>query len=363
MGILQEEEDEGLGYGSSLAVPSAQEIVRNDAQNIPERYIKKVEDRPRDSDISTSFSDDIPIVDLSLLAAGDEHERAKLDAASQEWGFFQMINHGADDVLRKMKAAMADFFDLPLSEKKRYGMAANDIEGYGQGYVVSEDQKLDWNDLLFLITLPATSRRFKYWPLTIPAFKEAVEEYAGVIERVSDEIFGNLSLLMGVERGFLKKLHGDVKQGIRMNYYPSCARPDLVLGVSPHSDSSSITLLLQDDDTTALQIKHEGVWVPVNPIPNALVVNIGDAMEAWSNGRYKSIEHRAVTNLEKARISAAAFVIPGNDVELNPLETMVDHHLQPRIFKDGVKYIEYLRYTLGKKMEGKLANIEYLKLN
>lgn len=85
-------------------------------------------------------------------------------------------------------------------------------------------------------------------------------------------------------------------------------------------------------------------------------------VQAWSNGRYKSIEHRAVTNVEKPRISAAAFVIPGNDVKLNPLETMVDEKLQPRVFKDGVDYVEYLRFTLAKKMEGKLANIDYLKL-
>lgn len=101
-------------------------------------------------------------------------------------------------------------------------------------------------------------------------------------ERVSDEIFANLSLLMGVERDFLKHLHEDVKHGLRMNYYPRCVRPDLVLGVSPHSDSSSITLLVQDDEITALQIKHEGMWVPVKPIPNAFVVNIGDVMEVKS---------------------------------------------------------------------------------
>ena len=61
-------------------------------------------------------------------------------------------------------------------------------------------------------------------------------------------------------------------------------------------------------------------------------------------------------------MSAAAFVIPGNDVKLDPLESMVDEKLQPRVFKDGVDYIEYVRYTLAKKMEGKIANIEYLKL-
>ncbi|KAG8380738.1 hypothetical protein BUALT_Bualt06G0047300 [Buddleja alternifolia] len=360
MGTI-EKDDEGLGYGSSLPVPSVQEIVRNDAQNIPERYVKNLEDRSKSSDICP-VSNDIPIIDVFLLANGDEDERQKLDIACQEWGFFQIVNHGADDALKKMKAAEADFFDLPLSDKMKYAMASNDVEGYGQGYVVSEDQKLDWNDLLFLITSPSSSRNIKYWPLIIPGFKEAIDEYAIEIERVRDEILRNLSLLMGEKEDFLKQLHGDVKQGMRMNYYPSCARPDLVLGVSPHSDCTSITLLLQDDHLTALQIKHEGLWVPVNPIPNAIVVNIGDVLEAWSNGKYKSIEHRAVTNVEKPRISAATFVIPGNEVELNPLETMLDDDDRPAIFKNGVKYIDYLRYTLAKKMEGKLANIEYLKL-
>lgn len=88
-----------------------------------------------------------------------------------------------------------------------------------------------------------------------------------------------MSVLMGMERENLKDIHGVLKLAIRMNYYPVCARPDLVLGVSPHSDASSITLLLQDDEITGLQIKHKGIWVPVKPIPNALVVNIGDAME------------------------------------------------------------------------------------
>lgn len=51
-------------------------------------------------------------------------------------------------------------------------------------------------------------------------------------------------------RESLKDIHGVKKLGIRMNYYPSCAKPDLVLGVSPHSDASSLTLLLQDDEIT-----------------------------------------------------------------------------------------------------------------
>ena len=66
---------------------------------------------------------------------------------------------------------------------------------------------------------------------------------------------------------------------MRMSYYPPCAQAKKVMGLSPHSDSCGLTLLLQVNDVQGLQIKKEGKWVLVNSIPDALVVNIGDAIE------------------------------------------------------------------------------------
>ncbi|KAL8102933.1 protein LATERAL BRANCHING OXIDOREDUCTASE 1-like [Apium graveolens] len=355
------ENSEGLGWGSSLAVPSVQELARNDSQCVPERYIQKLEDRPLHFETS-QVSSEIPVINLTKLANGDEDERRNLDLACKEWGFFQVIDHGVPDkVLQSMKAVVAAFFELPLVEKKVYAMASNDFQGYGQGYVVSDEQKLDWNDLMFLITSPPKYKNMKQWPTTLTGFREAVELYSTELQKVGDEIFANMSVLMGMGRESLKDIHGVMKLGIRMNYYPSCAKPDLVLGVSPHSDASSLTLLLQDDEITGLQIKHKGIWVPVKPIPNALVVNIGDAVEVLSNGVYKSIEHRAVTNQKNPRMSIAAFFIPEDEMEIGPLDSMVDENHLPRMFKN-VKYLDYLRYTLGRKMEGK-SHIDILKLD
>lgn len=84
---------------------------------------------------------------------------------------------------------------------------------------------------------------------------------------------------MGMDKGSLHELHNELLQGIRVNYYPPCRVPDKVLGISPHSDTSTITILMQDDDVTGLQIRHQEGWVPVKPVPNALVVNVGDVME------------------------------------------------------------------------------------
>ncbi|EOY18069.1 Oxoglutarate/iron-dependent dioxygenase - like 10 [Theobroma cacao] len=355
------QEDGNLGWGRSLPVPSIQEIVRNDSNSVPDRYIQEHKDRPQVSE-NLHASLDIPVLDFSLLAKGDENERRKLHLACKEWGFFQITNHGmAKEVLHKMKTAVAAFFELPLQEKKKYAMAANDLQGYGQAYVVSEEQKLDWNDIIFLITLPTEKRNFKFWPVTSPGFKEAVDQYSTELQKVAAEIYANLSVLMGLDRDGLLELLGELKQGIRMNYYPSCPRPDLVLGISPHSDGSALTLLLQDDEVTALQIKHEESWVDVKPIPNSLVVNIGDAIEILSNGVYKSIEHRAITNEKKERISIATFVFPDEEQEIGPLESMVDELHRPRMYRK-IEYVDYLRQVLNRRMEGK-AHTDIVKLD
>ncbi|KAK0593208.1 hypothetical protein LWI29_032936 [Acer saccharum] len=329
-------------------------MVRKDSQSVPGRYIQEHNNRPLDSEFSPDLCE-IPIINFSLLANGDEEEQGKLDIACKEWGFFQITDHEVTEkVLHDMKEAEAAFFELPLEEKKKYAMGQNELQGYGQGYVVS--QILEWCDLIFLMTLPPKIRNFKHWPVSIPGFKESVENYSTEMH-VTEELLANLSLLMGMEEEDLKSLHGEMKQAMRMNYYPLCSRPELVLGISPHSDASTITLLLQDDELTGLQIRHKQNWVPVKPIPNAIVVNIGDALEVWSNGVYESIEHRAVTNEKRSRMSIATFFIPGDEVEIGPLESMVDDKHRPRMYKK-IKYLDFLRHY---KLDGK-AHTDFLKL-
>lgn len=83
------QEDGNLGWGRSLPVPSIQEIVRNDSNSVPDRYIQEHKDRPQVSE-NLHASLDIPVLDFSLLAKGDENERRKLHLACKEWGFFQV---------------------------------------------------------------------------------------------------------------------------------------------------------------------------------------------------------------------------------------------------------------------------------
>ncbi|KAG9454597.1 hypothetical protein H6P81_007501 [Aristolochia fimbriata] len=348
-------------WGRSIPVESVQELVRRDSSYIPERYIRNEDAHSQYPHISP-LSSQIPVIDLSLLQSGDESELKRLDTALQRWGFFQIINHGVrGELLQKMKATTADFFKLPLEEKKKYSMASDDIQGYGQLYVVSEEQKLDWCDVLAIIIYPPKFRKLNYWPADPSEFKEMIEMYSSEVNRVGRELLSSMSVLMGLNPEGLLELHREVLQASRFNFYPTCCRPDQVLGLSPHSDSCTITILLQDDDVTGLQIKHGGDWVPVNPIPEALVVNIGDVIEILSNGKYKSIEHRAVTNANQARISLASFIIPEEEVEIEPLLQTVDGEHHPRLYR-RIKYGDYRKHHLKGKLDGK-SHVDFVKLD
>ena len=84
----------------------------------------------------------------------------------------QLINHGVEEeVIVKMKMDVQDFFKLSLEEKNAYAQLPNDIEGYGQAFVVSQDQKLDWGDMLFLLPLLASQRNMRLWPKKPTSFR------------------------------------------------------------------------------------------------------------------------------------------------------------------------------------------------
>lgn len=83
----------------------------------------------------------------------------------------QMINHGALEEIEKMKAVTEEFFKLPLEEKMVSAQLPHSIEGYGQAFVHSDDQKLDWADMLFLLPRPSSNKNTEIWPKAPPSFR------------------------------------------------------------------------------------------------------------------------------------------------------------------------------------------------
>lgn len=89
-----------------------------------------------------------------------------------------------------------------------------------------------------------------------------------------------MSIGLGLEKHELKEFAGgdNLVHLLKVNYYPPCPCPDLVLGVPSHTDMSCITLLVPNH-VQGLQASRDGHWYDVKYIPNALVIHIGDQME------------------------------------------------------------------------------------
>jgi isopenicillin N synthase-like dioxygenase len=66
--------------------------------------------------------------------------------------------------MENVKKGAEEFFNLPMEEKKKFEQREGDVQGYGQAFVVSEEQKLDWADMFFLFTLPSHIRKPHLFP-------------------------------------------------------------------------------------------------------------------------------------------------------------------------------------------------------
>ncbi|GAV65407.1 DIOX_N domain-containing protein [Cephalotus follicularis] len=210
-------------YGGSLPVDNVQALASGNLKNIPERYVRHEVEH---DEVYTDESLQIPVIDMSKLASvqiGHDNELAKLHQACKDWGFFQLlINVVHEDVIDKMKKDVEDFFKLPLEEKMTWAQLPNSIEGYGQAFVVSEEQKLDWGDMLFLLTRHACQRNMRLWPTTPFSFSATLEKYSSELQRVTICLMRFLAMNLGLDPEKLASFFEEWMQGVRMNYYPPC---------------------------------------------------------------------------------------------------------------------------------------------
>ncbi|XAR57104.1 Codeine 3-O-demethylase [Bertholletia excelsa] len=342
-------------------IDDVQELRNSKPASIPTRFLREEVERPSLFSFHppNSSSSAIPVVDLSKLFEGSpndfQSEVSKLAASCEEWGFFQVINHGIEqELVERMERLAMEFFMLPLEEKQKYPMAPGTVQGYGQAFVFSEDQKLDWCNMFALGVEPQFIRVPKLWPSKPPNFSETLVEYSGEVRSLCKKLQGFIATSLGLNKHSFEEMFGEAVQAVRMNYYPPCPRPDLVLGLSPHSDGSALTVLQQrKGSSVGLNILKDGSWVPVQPLPNALVINIGDTIEVLTNGRYKSVEHRAVVDQDRDRLSIVTFYAPSYDVELGPIPELLTETgtCKYRRYNHG----EYSKHYVTNRLQGKKA--------
>ncbi|KAM5548047.1 codeine O-demethylase-like [Rosa sericea] len=328
-----------------IATKTVQEQLTDGELLVPQKYILK--DGIPLPNASVELMD-VPVIDLGLLTPSSisVEELDKLISALSRGCCFHVINHGmTPEFLDKLREITKQFFAIPVEEKQKYMRPVEDFEGYGNDMVFSEQETLDWTDRLYLTAYPPDQRKLKLWPENPKSFRDTLDQYTSKLQVITETVLKAMARSLNLEEDcFLDKYGEQRKMDARFNLYPPCAWPDRVHGFKPHSDSSIITIVLQDKEVEGLQFLKDDQWFRAPIVPEALLIIVGDQVEILTNGLFKSPEHKVVINAEKERISVAVFCVPDSETEIEPFESLINQS-RPRLYKKVKNYVDiYFEY-------------------
>nr|ALR74644.1 gibberellin biosynthesis-related protein GA2ox6 [Salvia miltiorrhiza] len=265
---------------------------------------------------------ELPMIDLEELNLGDISRRAckqKIARASREWGFFQVINHGISrEVLEKMREEQVKLFAKPFSDKAACKDSNFSAGSYRWGTPTATCLKqLSWSEAFHVSLSDVLGSHDINNNL-----RSIMEQFAGMVSKLCEKLVEILGEELGQK--WEEKCVASTCY-LRLNRYPACPIFPEMFGIMPHTDSDFITVLHQDN-VGGLQLVKDGSWFSVKPNHQALVINIGDLFQAWSNNVYKSVEHRVVANPQKERFSTAYFFCPSYD-------TVIASGVEPCVYR------------------------------
>ncbi|KAF2601553.1 hypothetical protein F2Q70_00028178 [Brassica cretica] len=201
----------------------------------------------------------------------------KVKGSMEKFGFFQAINHGIPlEVMEKMKDGIRLFHAQdPEARKRFYSREKTKAIKYNTNSDLYDAPAASWRDTLSCFMFPDVPKTDELPDIC----REIMLDYSKRVMRFGELIFELISESLGLKPNHLKEM--DCAKGLLMlcHCYPPCPEPDRTLGATQHTDRSFITILLQDH-IGGLQVLHDGYWIDVPPNPNALILNVGDLLQA-----------------------------------------------------------------------------------
>ena len=323
----------------------------------------------------------LPLISLQGLRGQDRaafrRVADEIGAAAREIGFFRICDHGIDLDMVEATYKMAErFFALPDETKRQYyiGLSTNH-----RGYVPFTE-KGDYPDEVnrsyeafdLGLDLPSDDPDYlagnrvlgpNVWP-DLDGFKAMVSQYYARISALGRLVCSALELHLGLPAGAMTGQMTKPISQLRLLHYvrQSATLNHQSVNMGAHTDYECLTLL--HTRNKGLQVMTtDGSWIDIPADPNAFVVNIGDMLEAWSNGLLRSTPHR-VLNLCPERFSMPYFVAANHDTVIQPFAQLVGKNEQAKYepFTAGahlermlIRDFPYLRNRRQPDISGSLA--------
>ncbi|MEO6376719.1 MAG: 2-oxoglutarate and iron-dependent oxygenase domain-containing protein [Caulobacteraceae bacterium] len=281
----------------------------------------------------------LPIVDIGGLNSPDQKVRAAVAQAIRDAcldkGFFYCVGHGVDaDLMGQVFEQARLWFDRPLPSKLALDKAKSTANrGYEplRGQVLEPGAPPDLKEGFYIgVDVPADDPRAlvyfnlgpNQWPQDQPQFRPVMEAYFNAALGVVRTLLRGLALSLHLPEDHFTAFATDPVATLRLLHYPP--QPPHPApgekGCGAHTDFGALTLLLQDD-VGGLQVWDHGParWIDVAPLPGAYLVNLGDLIARWTNGRYRSTLHRVINSSGRERYSVPFFFLGAPDQRIEPL--------------------------------------------
>jgi isopenicillin N synthase-like dioxygenase len=295
-----------------------------------------------------SVAKTIPVVDLSGSEAASQ-----IHKACQQIGFFYVKNHGVPPALIDAQFDCARrFYALPTEKKLAIHMKKSAATA---GYEPIGGQILDSQDASAPKAPPDLKESFycamelpddhpwakkkirgfghNQWPEGLPGFREQTLAYQAAMRDLGNRVLAALALSLELPRDYFTAFYDMPGTTLRLLRYPPHPQAALAnqLGAGAHTDWGGVTLLAQDE-LGGLEVRNvNDEWIQATPVPGTFVVNLGDLMQRWTNGLYRSNMHRVKNNSgSRDRYSIAFFYSPRPDSRIECLPTCTDAQNPPK---------------------------------
>lgn len=313
--------------------------------------------------------DNIPIVSLAGLAEGAAPaDRARTVAALKEAletsGFAYLADHGVpEDLVERMRQMNIAFHDLPLEEKM-----ALKINEFHRGYMPMSTSTIVTSSVA-KVTKPNRSESLmvmhevpegapyageplqgpNQFPEALPDVADTARAYMTEMTKLGEMIAGGLAEALGLPRDWFAQFFSDPTLFLRLLHYPEQPDEEELFGSAPHTDYGFVTLLKQDN-VGGLEVRNKrGEWIPAPPVENTFVMNVGDILAKWSNGRFVSTPHRVRNLSRKDRYSQPFFYDPSMSALVECPPAMLEAGETPQM--EPVLYGDYLMERLNKNYD------------
>ncbi|KAK1686390.1 hypothetical protein QYE76_047238 [Lolium multiflorum] len=251
----------------------------------------------------------MPVINLGHLILEPETRSGVVEdiaKACHDLGYFQVINHGiSQSVMDGAFEAALDFFKLPSEIKEEF--ASDDLREPVR-YDTSSKDGISMSRAFLKHYAHPLSDWMQYWPEKPPTYREHMGNFAVEVRRVALQLMEAILEGLGLGKDYQHEKFEEGLQLMSVNCYPKESEGDAAIGLAPHSDYGFLTILLTSCRGLEVVDRNSNSWKVVQQLPHALHVHVGDHMEVLSNGRVKTVVHRAVLNPEEERISIASIL-------------------------------------------------------